>query len=71
MDRARKHRGVDRQDGSEAMPVVHIEPVDEEARQLWDAAIALADELPARGWALVGGLMVQLHAHRHDKREFG
>lgn len=45
----------------------HIEPVDEEARQLWDAAIALADELPARGWALVGGLMVQLHAYRHGQ----
>jgi hypothetical protein len=49
------------------MPVVYIEPVDEEARQLWDAAIALADELPARGWALVGGLMVQLHAYRHGQ----
>jgi hypothetical protein len=43
--------------------VVHIDPPSEEAKRLWARALELAAEFGAdERWALVGGLMVQLHA---------
>lgn len=54
--------------GREPLPAtVRIRPVSDEARQLWDDALALAEELPEDGWVLVGGLMVQLHAERYGQ----
>jgi len=46
---------------------VVIDPIDDASRDLWDATLDLADELPDGGWALVGGLMVQLHAYRYGQ----
>ena len=53
--------------GSAPTATVVIDPIDDSARILWDATLDLADELPDRGWTLVGGLMVQLHAYRHGQ----
>jgi hypothetical protein len=53
--------------GSVPIARVTIDPIDDSARVLWDAALDLADELPGRGWTLVGGLMVQLHAYRYGQ----
>jgi len=45
---------------------IEIHPGDESARKLWEAVAKLAHHLePQRGWCLVGGLMVQLHAFEH------
>jgi hypothetical protein len=52
---------------AQATARVRIAPSNDQARALWNAALDLADELPERGWTLVGGLMVQLHAHRHGR----
>lgn len=47
-------------------PVIHIDPVTPEAQRLWSTALELAEALGAeRQWSLIGGLMVQLHAHEH------
>ena len=58
------HRTVKR---SAPVATIIIEPIDDAARALWDATLDLADELPERGWTLVGGLMVQLHAYRYGQ----
>ncbi|MEX2448401.1 MAG: nucleotidyl transferase AbiEii/AbiGii toxin family protein [Solirubrobacterales bacterium] len=45
---------------------IEIHPGDESAKKLWEAVAKLANHLePQRGWCLVGGLMVQLHAYEH------
>lgn len=47
-------------------PIVHIDPATAEGRQLWKRALELAAEFGTdQPWALVGGLMVQLHAFEH------
>lgn len=46
--------------------IVQIEPATAEARRLWQRALELAAEFgPDEPWALIGGLMVQLHAFEH------
>jgi hypothetical protein len=47
--------------------IIRIDAPTEESRRLWEKAIELARELgeDAR-WALIGGLMVQLHAYEHQ-----
>jgi len=50
------------------MARVELALVDPGAEQLWESALALADELNARlgdDWSLIGGLMVQLHVNRY------
>lgn len=43
--------------------VVNVEPPDAEAKRLWKSALELAQDFGVdERWALVGGLMVQLHA---------
>lgn len=43
--------------------IIVINPVTSEARNLWSSALELAQAFGAdERWALVGGLMVQLHA---------
>jgi hypothetical protein len=45
---------------------VQIDPPSAEARRLWLKVIDLAETFgPDEDWALVGGLMVQLHAYKH------
>jgi hypothetical protein len=54
---------LDPKDGGRS---VVIDPPSEEARQLWLKVLELAKLLgPNEDWALVGGLMVQLHAYEH------
>ncbi len=46
---------------------IRVDPVTPEAQRLWSTALELAEALGAeRQWSLIGGLMVQLHAHEHD-----
>lgn len=46
---------------------IHIETPAEESRALWGKALELARELgDGTRWALIGGLMVQLHAFEHE-----
>jgi hypothetical protein len=46
---------------------VMIDPPTPEARRLWAKALELAEAFGATNeWALVGGLMVQLHAYEHQ-----
>lgn len=46
--------------------IVQVEPATAEARQLWERTLELATEFGTdEPWALVGGLMVQLHAFEH------
>lgn len=48
---------------------IDISPPTQEARKLWATALELAREFGAdERWALVGGLMVQLHAFEHSGR---
>ena len=48
-------------------PVIHIETPSEESKRLWGKAIEIARELgEGTRWALVGGMMVQLHAFEHQ-----
>lgn len=48
-------------------PSVRIEPSSEEAGRLWRTALSLAQEFgQSTEWALIGGLMVQLHAAEHQ-----
>lgn len=49
-------------------PVVDLGAIDDTSRQLWREAIAVMAELDGP-WTLVGGLMVQLHATRHNQLE--
>jgi predicted nucleotidyltransferase len=44
---------------------VEIDPIDEQSKALWTTVIDLTEELPAENWALVGGLMVQMHGQRY------
>lgn len=44
---------------------IEIHPEDGSARKLWEAVAKLAHHLGPRGWCLVGGLMVQMHAYEH------
>jgi hypothetical protein len=46
------------------LPLIELNPPDEESRKLWQRALAVMAELDG-DWSLVGGLMVQLHATRH------
>ena len=47
--------------------ILRIEAPTEESRRLWEKAIELAGELGEETrWALIGGLMVQLHAFEHQ-----
>ncbi len=49
-----------------ARDIVEISPPTEDSKRLWEQLISLAKELGEdRRWALVGGLMVQLHAFEH------
>lgn len=52
----------------EAEPVasVLVPSADPAVRAMWDAVHTLAQQLPLENWVLIGGLMVQLHAFRHD-----
>jgi hypothetical protein len=46
--------------------IIRIDPVTPEAQHLWSVTLELAKALGAeRQWCLIGGLMVQLHAHEH------
>lgn len=48
--------------------VVNVEPPDAEAKRLWRSALELAQDFGVdERWALVGGLMVQLHAIERDR----
>jgi hypothetical protein len=48
--------------------VIDINPPTAEARRLWASALELACDFGADdGWALVGGLMVQLHAFERSR----
>jgi hypothetical protein len=48
-------------------PVVHIVAPPESSRRLWERTLELASALGEETrWALVGGLMVQLHAFEHQ-----
>jgi hypothetical protein len=48
-------------------PVIQIVTPSEEARRLWEMATRLARELGKETrWAVIGGLMVQLHAFEHQ-----
>ena len=48
--------------------IVNINPATQEARSLWASALELAQAFGARErWALVGGLMVQLHAFERNR----
>jgi hypothetical protein len=54
-----------------APEIISIDTPTDEARRLWEKAIDLARDFgEGTRWALVGGLMVQLHAfeHRSDSR---
>lgn len=51
----------------EPVAVVRVAADDRETLELWNGALDLAAELPDDGWALVGGLMVQLHAYRYGQ----
>lgn len=46
------------------MSRIEVDLEDEESLKLWKAVGDLVDRLP-RGWVLIGGLMVQLHALEH------
>jgi len=49
---------------SDAVLVIHIDPLDEAAERLWKTIGKIARALSGeQGWCLVGGLMVQLFAH--------
>ena len=50
-----------------AVAVVQVDAADRDALAMWNGTLDLADELPDDGWALVGGLMVQLHAYRYGQ----
>jgi hypothetical protein len=48
--------------------VIDIDPPTAEARRLWANALELARDFGADDrWALVGGLMVQLHAFERNR----
>ncbi|HEU5252382.1 MAG TPA: hypothetical protein VFU16_03525 [Solirubrobacterales bacterium] len=48
--------------------VVHVDPPTAEAKRLWKSALELAQDFGVdERWALVGGLMVQLHAIEHSR----
>ncbi len=48
-------------------PVIHISPPTDEASRLWGVALDLAEAFGVdMDWALIGGLMVQLHGVQHD-----
>jgi hypothetical protein len=50
-----------------APSVVVVRPTDNGGRRLWELILSLAEKFGAeREWALVGGLMVQLHGFEHD-----
>lgn len=49
-----------------SLPVIDLGAIDDESRQLWREAVAVMAELEGP-WTLVGGLMVQLHAVRHNQ----
>ncbi len=52
---------------SEPWRIVRIDPPDQESRKLWSKLLELAQAFGKdEGWALVGGLMVQLHAYEND-----
>ncbi len=49
------------------LPTVEIETSSDQARRLWETALSLAREFGEDAdWALIGGLMVQLHAAEHN-----
>jgi hypothetical protein len=49
-----------------APSIVRVDPVAPEAQRLWSMALQIAEALGTeRQWSLIGGLMVQLHAHEH------
>lgn len=51
-------------------PEIVIEAPSEEARRLWERALALAGDLgEGPTWALIGGMMVQLHAAEHRRQQ--
>lgn len=51
----------------DTLSTIRLDPVTPEAQGLWSLALELAEALgPERQWSLIGGLMVQLHAHEHD-----
>jgi len=51
----------------EPASVIRIDPVAPEAQRLWSTTLKLAEALGAkRQWSLIGGLMVQRHAHEHE-----
>lgn len=61
-----KERGMPGHASAGRRHSVRIDPPSEEARQLWQKVLELAQLLgPNEDWALVGGLMVQLHAYEH------
>jgi hypothetical protein len=48
--------------------VVNVDPPNAEAKRLWKSALELAQDFGIdERWALVGGLMVQLHAIERDR----
>ncbi len=52
---------------TEAPSVVRIDPAAPEAKRLWSTALEIAANLGADSeWALIGGLMVQLHGFERD-----
>jgi hypothetical protein len=52
---------------TERPPIVAIASLDAQARRLWSLVLSLAESFGADlEWALVGGLMVQLHGFEHD-----
>lgn len=51
-----------------SQPVVDLDAFDDQSKQLWREALAVMAELNGP-WTLVGGLMVQLHAARHDRAD--
>lgn len=52
-----------------APPEILIEAPSEEARRLWERALALAGDLgEGSTWTLIGGVMVQLHAVEHRRQ---
>ena len=47
------------------MTTVELDPVNPNAREIWQKALDLMGQLEG-DWTLIGGQMVQLHAERYD-----
>lgn len=51
--------------GTGNVDIITINPPTEEAKRLWAKTLELAEAFGEDRWALIGGLMVQLHAFEH------